>query len=105
MFTASQAASYDAIVTAYPSDWDDEEERADAINERVNELIMDDYDAYDFDNLIEFLGNDYQTDEIQSELLNLIKANKDKLPKFIASLEAYWEAAAYKQAEHELEHP
>ena len=105
MFTASQAASYDAMVSAYPSDWDDEEDRAGAINERVNELIMDDYDAYDFDNLIEFLGNDYHTDEIQSELLNLIKANKDKLPKFIASLEAYWEAAAYKKAEHEIDNP
>lgn len=105
MFTASQAASYDAWRTAYPSHWDAEEERADAINERVNELILDDCDAYDFDNLIEFLGSDYHTDEIQAELLNLIKANKDKLPKFIESLEAYWEATACRLAEHEIDHP
>ena len=103
MFTASQAASYDAWRTSYPPEWDEQEARGEAIEDKAQELLEDECDPMTFENFVEFLAHDYQTDVIMKEFMSVVEANKQVMPKLIEALNAYWEAAAYRIAEHEFE--
>lgn len=97
--------SYDAWRTSYPTEWDEQEAKADAINERKNELLDDECDPMTFENFVEFLAHDYQTEEIMTEFMAVINSNKTQMPKLIEALNAYWEATAYRMAEREIDNP
>ena len=97
--------SYDAWRTSYPTEWDEQEARGEAIEEKAQELLEDECDPMTFENFVEFLSHDYQTDEIMKEVMAVINANKTQMPKLIEALNAYWEATAYRMAEREIDNP
>jgi hypothetical protein len=47
---------YDEWKTTYPKEWDEQEQRADWINERANELV-EEWDIFSYDSIVEFLCN------------------------------------------------
>lgn len=97
--------SYDAWRTSYPPEWDEQEARGEAIEEKAQELLEDECDPFDFENFVEFLAHDYQTDEIMKEFMAVIVNNTAQMPKLIEALNAYWEATAYRKAENEIDNP
>lgn len=106
MFTASQAASYDAMVSAYPSHWDAEEERNDYIDTEVDVRTDEggDYYPFSFDNFVEYLSEITDEKEKQS-FLKLINNHALEINTLRTNAMRYWCKAARTQVEHELEHP
>ena len=106
MFTASQAANYDAWRTSYPSHWDAEEERNDYIDTEVDVRTSEGEDFYpfSFDNFVEFLTE--MTDETEKQsFMNLINNHALEINQLRTSAMLYWCKQARALVEHELDHP
>lgn len=106
MLTASQAAGYDAMVTAYPSHWDADEERNDYIDTEVDVRTDEggDYYPFSFDNFVEYLNEIIDEAEKQS-FLKLINNHALEINTLRTNAMLYWRKTARTQVERELEHP
>lgn len=106
MLTASQAAGYDAMVTAYPSHWDDESDHSDHVDTEVQVRTDEGGDCYPFtfDNFVEYLNE--ITDEAEKQsFLKLINNHALEINTLRTNAMLYWRKTARTQVEHELEHP
>lgn len=92
------------MVTSYPPEWDDQEAREDAIEARAQALLDEDCDPMCFDNIVEYLCEKLTTVQ-QAEFLAMFHGSKSVMPNLHEGLHKYWEAAAYRLAEHEIDHP
>lgn len=106
MFTASQAASYDAWRTSYPSSWDDEEERNDYIETEVDVRTDEggDYYPFSFENFVEYL-NEIDNEAEKQSFLRLINNHALEINQLRTNAMLYWCKVARSQVEHELDHP
>lgn len=106
MFTASQAASYDAWRTSYPPEWDDDDDRYAHIETEVDVRTDEDGDCYpfSFDNFVEYLTE--ITDEAEKQsFMNLVNNHALEINQLRTSAMLYWCKVARRQVEHELDHP
>lgn len=95
MFTASQAAAYDAWRTSPPREWEWEDDRQDAIDTEFD-LLTDEGAAfypYSVDNFIEYL-TDYATDAERQSLIDLVLRNKNEVRDLATNCAMHW----YKEA-------
>lgn len=91
----------------YPPEWDYADAKEELVNERMNELLEEEYDPLDPINLADFIGNLDPKNENENVLLIklrvLIVKHKDEFKPIIEACEDYWVKAAEKQATDEFE--
>ncbi len=106
MFTESQAASYDAWRTAYPSSWDYAEERNDYIESKVDWRTSEggDFYPFSFENFVEYL-NEIDNEAEKQSFLRLINNHALEINTLRTNAMLYWYKQARSQVEHELNHP
>ena len=91
----------------YPPEWDDQDDKESWIDNRVNELLEDEYDPLNPVNLAEFIGNLDPKNEAENNLLVKLRVLIGKYScDFNPILEAscdYWTKAAERMAEREFD--